>query len=207
MLAGGSRLTNDDIPRLTSSLERSLTELQGATKDARALVQHVDKQVDPLMADLLPAVRRLDTTLKATEQTLQSVSGHLRDDSALAARGEEHVAGPAIDVGCGDGAAAHTSMNILKHCCEARKSETENGHGAVCLRRDRPARRAVWLRHVAAGALLRAERAGSDVRGKDRQRRRLVRPIQGGGRTCSALRSSSGTRISNCSWRSSTVGR
>ena len=85
MIAGGSRLANDDIPRLTSSLERSLTELQAATKDARALVQHVDKQVDPLMSDLLPAVRRLDTTLKATEQTLQSVSGHLRDDSALAA--------------------------------------------------------------------------------------------------------------------------
>jgi paraquat-inducible protein B len=83
MLAGGSRLTNDDIPRLTNSLERSLSELQGATKDARALVQHVDKQVDPMMSDLLPAVRRLDTTLKATEQTLQSVSGHLRDDSAL----------------------------------------------------------------------------------------------------------------------------
>jgi len=83
MLAGGSRLANDDLPKLTSSLERTLNDLQGATNDARALVQHVDKQVDPLMADLLPAVRRLDTTLKATEQTLQSVSGHLREDSAL----------------------------------------------------------------------------------------------------------------------------
>jgi paraquat-inducible protein B len=83
MLSGGSRLANDDIPRLTSSLERSLNELQGATKDARTLVRHVDDQVDPLMADLLPAVRRLDATLKSTEQTLQSVSGHLREDSAL----------------------------------------------------------------------------------------------------------------------------
>jgi len=83
MLAGGSRLTNDDLPRLTTSLERTLAELQGATKDARSLVQHVDKQVDPLMSDLAPAVRRLDTTLKATEQTLQSVSAHLREDSAL----------------------------------------------------------------------------------------------------------------------------
>lgn len=83
LLAGGSRLTNDDLPRLTSSLERTLTDLQGATKDARELVQHVDKQVDPLMSDLLPAVRRLDSTLKTTEQTLQSVSGHLREDSAL----------------------------------------------------------------------------------------------------------------------------
>jgi paraquat-inducible protein B len=83
MIAGGSRLTNDELPRLTSSLERTLNDLQGATKDARALVQHVDKQVDPLMTDLLPAVRRLDGTLKETEQTLQSVSGHLREDSAL----------------------------------------------------------------------------------------------------------------------------
>jgi paraquat-inducible protein B len=83
MLAGGSKLTNDELPRLTNSLERTLNDLQGATKDARALVQHVDKQVDPLMADLLPAVRRLDSTLKATEATLQSVSGHLREDSAL----------------------------------------------------------------------------------------------------------------------------
>ena len=83
MLAGGSHLTNDELPRLTSSLERTLNDLQGATKDARALVQHVDKQVDPLMADLLPAVRRLDSTLKATEATLQAVSGHLREDSAL----------------------------------------------------------------------------------------------------------------------------
>jgi hypothetical protein len=59
MLAGGSRLTNDDIPRLASSLERSLDDLRGATKDARALVAHVDRQVDPLMTDLLPAARRL----------------------------------------------------------------------------------------------------------------------------------------------------
>jgi paraquat-inducible protein B len=83
MLAGGSKLTNDDLPRLTSSLERTLTDLQGATKDARELVSHVDKQVDPLMSDLLPAIRRLDSTLKSTEATLQSVSGHLREDSAL----------------------------------------------------------------------------------------------------------------------------
>ena len=83
MLAGGNRLTNDDIPKLASALERTLAELQAATADARALMQHVDAQVDPLMTDLLPAVRRLDTTLKATEQTLQSVSGHLREDSAL----------------------------------------------------------------------------------------------------------------------------
>jgi len=83
-LAGASRLTNDDLPRLTSSLERSLTELQGAMKDARALLQHVDKQVDPLMTDLLPAVRNLDGTLKAAEHVLQEASGHLRDDSELA---------------------------------------------------------------------------------------------------------------------------
>jgi paraquat-inducible protein B len=60
-----------------------LNELQGATKDARTLVQHVDRQVDPLMTDLLPTVRRFDATLKSTEQTLQAVSGHLRADSAL----------------------------------------------------------------------------------------------------------------------------
>lgn len=84
MLAGASRLTNDDIPHLASSLERSLTELQGAAKDARALVAHVDKQVDPLMTDLLPAVQRLDGTLKAAEQVLREASGHLREDSALA---------------------------------------------------------------------------------------------------------------------------
>ena len=83
LLAGGNRLTNDDLPRLTASLERSLTDLQGATKDARALVRHVDEQVDPLMTDLRPAVRRLETTLEATEQTLQAVSGKLREDSAL----------------------------------------------------------------------------------------------------------------------------
>jgi len=83
MIAGGSQLTNDELPRLTSSLERTLNDLQGATKDARSLVQDVDKQVDPLMSDLLPAVRRLDSTLKATEATLQSMSGHLREDSAL----------------------------------------------------------------------------------------------------------------------------
>jgi paraquat-inducible protein B len=83
MLAGGSKLTNDELPRLTGSLERTLADLQGATKDARELVQHVDKQVDPLMSDLLPVIRRLDSTLKSTEATLQSVSGHLREDSAL----------------------------------------------------------------------------------------------------------------------------
>ncbi len=59
----------------------------------------------------------------------------------------------------------------------------------------RSARRTVWLRHVAAGALLLAERAGCDVRRKDRQRRRDVRPVQASRTTCSARRSSSGTRI------------
>ena len=83
MLAGGNKLTNEDLPRLTGSLEKSLADLRAATNDARTLVAHVDKQVDPLMTDLLPAVRRLDGTLKATQQTLQAVSTHLRDDSEL----------------------------------------------------------------------------------------------------------------------------
>ncbi len=83
-LAGANRLTNDDLPRLTSALERSLAELQGAAKDTRSLVSHVDKQVDPLMSDLLPAVQRLDGTLKAAELLLRQASGHLRDDSELA---------------------------------------------------------------------------------------------------------------------------
>jgi paraquat-inducible protein B len=84
MLAGASHLTNDDIPHLTSSIERSLTDVQGAAKDARTLLAHVDKQVDPLMTDLLPAIQRLDGTLKAAEQVLREASGHLREDSALA---------------------------------------------------------------------------------------------------------------------------
>lgn len=83
MLAGGNKLTNEDLPRLTGSLEKSLADLRAATTDARALLVHVDKQVDPLMTDLLPAVRRLDDTLKATQLTLQTVSTHLRDDSEL----------------------------------------------------------------------------------------------------------------------------
>jgi paraquat-inducible protein B len=82
-LAGASKLTNEDLPHLASALERSLAELQGAAKDARSLVTHVDKQVDPLMTDLLPAVQRLDTTLEAAEQVLRDASGHLRDDSEL----------------------------------------------------------------------------------------------------------------------------
>ncbi len=83
MLAGGNKLTNEDLPHLTGSLEKSLADLRAATNDARALVAHVDKQVDPLMTDLLPVVRHLDDTLKATQATLQSVSAHLRDDSEL----------------------------------------------------------------------------------------------------------------------------
>jgi paraquat-inducible protein B len=83
-LAGASRLTNDDIPRLTSSIEKSLADLRGATKDARLLVQHVDKRLDPLMADLLPAVARLDGTLKGAEQVLKLLAGNLREDSELA---------------------------------------------------------------------------------------------------------------------------
>ena len=74
MLAGGSRLANDDLPRLTTSLERTLNDLQDATKDARELVQHIDTQVDPLMSDLLPAIRRLDGTLQATELTVDSIT-------------------------------------------------------------------------------------------------------------------------------------
>jgi paraquat-inducible protein B len=84
MLAGGSHLTNEDLPRLTRSLEHSLNDVQLATSDARALIKHVDAQVDPMMTDLLPAVQRLDGTLRAAEHTLEAVSGHLRDDSALA---------------------------------------------------------------------------------------------------------------------------
>jgi paraquat-inducible protein B len=83
-LAGASRLTNDDIPRLTSSIEKSLDDLRGATNDARSLVQHVDKRLDPLMADLVPAVARLDGTLKGAEQVLNLVARNLREDSELA---------------------------------------------------------------------------------------------------------------------------
>jgi len=83
MLAGGSKLTNEDLPGLVKSIERSLRELDGAIEDSRKLISHVDGQVDPLMAELLPTVKRLDAAIAGAEQVLQSTNSQLRQDSEL----------------------------------------------------------------------------------------------------------------------------
>jgi paraquat-inducible protein B len=83
MLTGGSKLTNDDLPKLVDSIERSLHELDGAIEDTRKLISHVDGQVDPFMAELLPTVKRLDAAIGSAEQVLQSTNSQLRQDSEL----------------------------------------------------------------------------------------------------------------------------
>jgi len=83
VLAGGNRLANEAFPRLVSALEVSLGDIRSATQDARRLLGHVDAQIDPLMADLLPAVRRLDETLGNAEALLGSMSRQVREDSEL----------------------------------------------------------------------------------------------------------------------------
>ncbi len=83
MIAGGSRLTNDDLPKLIASMDHMLVELNGALRDTRSLMQHVEREVDPFMAELLPTVKRLDVALQGADQLLQSMSQQLRDDSEL----------------------------------------------------------------------------------------------------------------------------
>jgi phospholipid/cholesterol/gamma-HCH transport system substrate-binding protein len=83
MLAGGSKLANDDLPRLTKSIEHALAELDGAIDDTRSLITHVDGRVDPLLAELIPTVQHLDAAIAGAEQVLQSTNSQLRQGSAL----------------------------------------------------------------------------------------------------------------------------
>lgn len=83
MLAGGSKLTNEDIPGLIDAMNQSLAQLDGALADTRKLLHHVDGQIDPLMGDLRSTVKRLDGALTNTQQLLQSMNGQIKQGSAL----------------------------------------------------------------------------------------------------------------------------
>ena len=100
----------------------------------------------------------------------------------------------------------NTSTSTPKRCCAERKSEPENFHVAINRRRARRIR-ALRVRHLAAGALLRVERTGGDFSRQDRQRGRACSVRSALRSICSALRSSLETPITSCSSANSTVGR
>jgi paraquat-inducible protein B len=82
--AGFNQLAGTDVPELVRALEQSAADLRGLLADTRSLVAHIDGQVEPVAAELVPAIRRLNDTLAAGEQALAAAAAQIRSDSEIA---------------------------------------------------------------------------------------------------------------------------
>jgi len=83
-LAGLNALANSDAPALIRTLDASATKLEALLEETRTLVRHVDGEIDPLVDEIVPTVRRLRDALAAGEATLAAASSQIRTDSELA---------------------------------------------------------------------------------------------------------------------------
>ncbi len=83
-LAGMNRLATTDVPTLARSLDASAEELRQLLGESRALVQRVDANVDPIVAELVPILQRMQEVMAASQTTLETASRQMRSDSELA---------------------------------------------------------------------------------------------------------------------------
>jgi paraquat-inducible protein B len=83
-LAGMNRITTTEAPTLVRSLDASAAELHSLLGDSRALVQRIDAQIDPIAAELVPALERMQGVLAASQTTLEIASRQMRSDSEIA---------------------------------------------------------------------------------------------------------------------------
>ncbi len=82
-LAGVNRLTTTDVPALARSLDASAEELGQLLAESRTLVARVDAKIEPLGAELIPTLQRMQAVMVASQSTLELASRQLRSDSEL----------------------------------------------------------------------------------------------------------------------------
>jgi len=86
-LAGINKLVNArETQDLPAALDGAITELQAATRDARALIGNVDRRLDPALAKAVPLMEQLGATLKEGEAVLSLARGQLESNPETAAQ-------------------------------------------------------------------------------------------------------------------------
>jgi paraquat-inducible protein B len=81
-IAGVNQLVNSpDTQQLASDMRQAIGELRATLDATRQLVSSADTQVDTLAEAILPAVDRLDATLAAAQDALDTASSRLAEDS------------------------------------------------------------------------------------------------------------------------------
>ena len=83
-IAGINRIANSEqMQELGPNIEETLVAARSAAQDFRALVKNVDGQIGPILAEVKPAVKRLDEALAAAESTLTAVNRQLGGETSL----------------------------------------------------------------------------------------------------------------------------
>jgi paraquat-inducible protein B len=86
-IAGANKLVNSsDTQELPASLKGTLAELQAATRDARALIGHVDQRIDPALERAVPVMEQLQGMLREGEAVLALTRGQLESHPETAAQ-------------------------------------------------------------------------------------------------------------------------
>ena len=86
-LAGINRLLNDDeVREISENINATLKEMREASAAASNLFNSANEDVDMLVADLQPSLRRLAGALDEAEQTLNAAKLQLKGDSEQAYR-------------------------------------------------------------------------------------------------------------------------
>lgn len=86
-LAGINKLVNArETQDLPAALNGAMTELQAATRDARALIGNVDRRLDPALEKAVPLMEQLGATLKEGEAVLALARGQLASNPETAAQ-------------------------------------------------------------------------------------------------------------------------
>ncbi len=86
-LAGINKLVNArETQELPAALDGALTELQAATRDARALIGNVDRRLDPALEKAVPLMEQLGATLQEGEAVLSLARGQLESNPETAAQ-------------------------------------------------------------------------------------------------------------------------
>jgi paraquat-inducible protein B len=86
-LAGANQLINSsDTQALPARLQAAIIDLRATTRDARALIGHVDQRLDPVLERALPLMEQLAGTLKEGEAVLSLARGQLESNPETAAQ-------------------------------------------------------------------------------------------------------------------------
>lgn len=84
-VAGLNKLVNAEATQtLPASLEQTLADARTAIASVRRLSDDADAHLSPLVDELTPAIARLDDTLEAAQETIESAGRQMSGDTELA---------------------------------------------------------------------------------------------------------------------------